>query len=222
MRAIIFDVETSGLGPGSAVVEIGWQEVDDSFSIVDKDESLIDPQVPISASAAGVHGIMDHDVADSPTLEEYMTVVHEMPFMGEDVMFIAHNAKFDVGYLGQWVNVKKTLCSLKLARKLWPDSPDHKLQTLRVFLGLPYTKGDAHSAMSDVEVVRQLLLRAHIDFGLSLEQMEAKANEPVVISIMPFGKHKGTPMRDLPKSYREWALKNLDLDPDLRKAFETA
>jgi uncharacterized protein (DUF3820 family) len=29
-------------------------------------------------------------------------------------------------------------------------------------------------------------------------------------SLMPFGKHKGTPIKDLPSSYVAWALENLD------------
>ncbi len=38
---------------------------------------------------------------------------------------------------------------------------------------------------------------------------------------MPFGKHRGVPIKDLPKDYVRWALGNLaDLDEYLRRALE--
>ena len=39
--------------------------------------------------------------------------------------------------------------------------------------------------------------------------------------IMPFGKHKGDCIEDVPTQYLEWVIDNIhDLDPILRKAIE--
>ena len=38
--------------------------------------------------------------------------------------------------------------------------------------------------------------------------------------IMPFGKHAGTPIHEIPRGYLRWALANLDLSPELRQAME--
>ena len=39
--------------------------------------------------------------------------------------------------------------------------------------------------------------------------------------IMPFGKHKGKPLEDIPLDYIEWSLENLDdLRPSLREELE--
>ncbi|HBZ18829.1 MAG TPA: DNA polymerase III subunit epsilon, partial [Betaproteobacteria bacterium] len=35
---------------------------------------------------------------------------------------------------------------------------------------------------------------------------------------MPFGKHKGSLLSDMPRDYKEWLLKQGDIDPYLRKA----
>jgi len=35
---------------------------------------------------------------------------------------------------------------------------------------------------------------------------------------MPFGKHKGTPLRDLPPSYVNWCIENLAHDNWVRQA----
>jgi hypothetical protein len=38
------------------------------------------------------------------------------------------------------------------------------------------------------------------------------------LNTMPFGKHKGTPIRDLPSDYIRWVLENLNLRDQLFKA----
>lgn len=221
MRFIIFDTETSGLGSGAGICELAYCEIDDQCNVISKGNSLIDPGCPISPSATGIHGIYDSHVANSPTIEEYMTVVHEIPpFLGDEVIFIAHNAKFDVRFLKDWVNIGQEFCTLRLARNVWPESPDHKLQTLRVFLGLPMVRGDAHSAAGDVEVVRQLLLRAMTETDSTMEEMALFLSKPEKIDVFPFGKHKGVKLKDVPKDYIKWALKNLEMESGLKAALE--
>ena len=215
----IFDTETSGIGHGHGVCEFAYMTIDEDFQILDQDVSLIDPECRISADASGVHGIRNSDVEDSPTLEEYMTIVKDKPF-AKPTVFIAHNARFDIGFLKDWVNIDKPFCTLRLARKLWPNAESHKLQTLRMELDLPFVRGDAHSALGDVEVVRQMLIRAREEFGYTIEEMIEMAAAPVKIEKFPFGKHKGVPLSELPKQYVTWALKNLDLEPDLKAALE--
>ena len=40
-------------------------------------------------------------------------------------------------------------------------------------------------------------------------------------TIMPFGKHKGLLLADVPSSYKQWLLGQSDVDPFLRKALES-
>lgn len=220
LKLIIADCETPSLKVEDGVVEVAFMEIDYNAEVISQESSLIDPEVPITPGAAGVHGIRDVDVADAPTLEEYMTIVKDQPYLKDEWVFIGHNSKFDFARLGHWFNSTTQLCTLRLARKLWPESPDHKLQTLRMYLNLPFVRGDAHSALGDVEVCRQILKLAMQEFGYTMEELIAIANEPVEITTMPFGKHRGVLIKDLPAQYKSWALKNLDLEPDLRKALE--
>jgi len=37
---------------------------------------------------------------------------------------------------------------------------------------------------------------------------------------MPFGKHKGLPIREVPADYRRWLLGQSDVDPYLRRALQ--
>lgn len=55
------------------------------------------------------------------------------------------------------------------------------------------------------------------DFGYTLWDLFELANTPIQMTKMTFGKHKGTPLKDLPASYASWLLnKTENLDPDLR------
>lgn len=55
------------------------------------------------------------------------------------------------------------------------------------------------------------------DFGYTLWDLFELANTPIQMTKIGFGKHKGTPLKDLPASYVSWLLNKTDnLDPDLR------
>lgn len=215
MRIIIGDVETSGLGEDAGVVEVAWVETDDQLNVKSSAYSLIDPGVPISPSASGVHGITAADVMGMPSMVE---------FMGDalaegDVLLVAHNVAFDERFFGPHIgNLVGTLCTLKMARLLYPDAENHKLQTLRYTLGID--GGEAHSASGDVAVLHELLKRMLDDSSMTLAQFYELSQRPVLIENMPFGKHKGLPLRDLPSGYRKWLLALDNLDDNLRYSLE--
>lgn len=218
MNFIAADVETSGFGPQAKIVEVALTEVNADLSIGASVASLINPGIPIPPSASAVHHITDAMVAESPTEEQFFA---QFPGLAsEPAVVIAHNAAFDIQYLGKHFHPDSTtLCTLRLARHLYPDLENHKLQTLRYTFNLD--AGRAHSADGDTLVLVNLLKYIHEDTGLDLIQMYELAKSPVLVKNMPFGKHKGTALVDLPKDYVTWALKNMsNLEPDLRAALE--
>ena len=61
------------------------------------------------------------------------------------------------------------------------------------------------------------------DHGKTLEDLVEISNKPKVITHLPFGKHKGVAIKDVPKAYIQWMLNTVqNLDPELRKALEAA
>lgn len=219
LRILIIDTETTGLKANAAVCEIAWIELNPSLEIVDRVYSLIDPQIPIEPSASGVHGITDKDVADAPTMQEFLDIVAGNPFDDGEIVVVAHNAAFDMKFVGSYIkNLAGTLCTLKVARRVYPEADDYKLQTLRYALGLDVQAADAHSATGDVEVCYTLLLRMMKDSGLDIEGLIELSNMPTVISKMPFGKHRGTKLVDLPADYIHWLLHKAEINDDLRAA----
>jgi len=217
----VFDTESASFDGG--VVEIALVVLDDSFNVVVEVESLIDPERPISPQAMGIHHITDEMVWAEPTLAEWDRM-NDRPFMTPDLIVCGHNVAFDIRMCKAVLPEQHTsLCTLKLARAVWPDAPDHKLQTLRYMLGLD--AGDAHRAMGDVKACVSLLRKVREVKGWALQQMLEACRKPLSTStLMPFGKHKGTKLSDLPKSYITWALSPSGLtscDPDLRAALES-
>lgn len=219
-HAHVFDTETASLQGG--VAEIAIAVINENFDVVWSADSLINPERPIDPSASGVHHITDAMVKNSPTLREFMAM-HNHPFDFPDLTLVGHNVAFDIRMCAQVLPPTfRKACTLKLARAVWPkEVSDHKLQTLRYHFGLE--SGDAHRAMGDVHTTISLMKLISKTRGWSLAEMVRQAQAPISLDTpFPFGKHKGTKLRDIPKAYASWALRELkDLDPDLKVALTT-
>lgn len=214
---IVFDTETSGLGPNAGVCEVAWIRIDDGMNVLSKHRSLINPGVPISPSASGIHHITDEMCYNAPTLEQYLQA-EAAHFKTGKILMIAHNAPFDAKFLRPHVRELETMCTLKLARRAWPESPDHKLPTLMYFLNLP-TLGN-HNALDDVLTCLGVLKLGCHQLGLTLEEAFTLLRKPQEVTIMPFGKeHKGKPLSEVPLSFLQWCLTK-DIDADLRYSIE--
>ena len=79
----------------------------------------------------------------------------------------------------------------------------------------------AHDALGDVIVLKNFydhLLQSHTQ-----EEMIEMCSRPILMEIMPFGKHKGKRIQEVAVSERRslaYMLETFDLDQDLRYSFE--
>lgn len=213
MRYFILDVETSGFGESAGICDIAWVEVDEDLNEIETVTSLIDPEVPITPSAMGVHHITNEMVENEPTISEFFTIVRDGRIAG-DVCLIGHRIEFDYGFVNPWFeSITTQLCTLRLARRFFPDLADHKLQTIRYALGL---EGDAHRAMGDVRTCLGFLRYLKDKTGYNLVDLIGIEKRPLFIKNMPFGKHRGEKLNDLPISYLRWLRDVAEIDADLR------
>ena len=218
MRWLLVDTETTGISADDKVCEMAYVEIDDAFNVIRSGNSLINPGIPIHYAASSINGITDVMVKDAPTLEDYM-LSEGSPLRGE-VTLIAHNLDFDFRFLKAYTDdsVGK-LCTLKCARVLYPDAANHKQGTLAAMLGIQVAREKAHSADGDLDVLLQLLQCLCRDAGTDLYGLLEVQRRPRPISKMPFGKHKGVPLAELPNNYIFWLLNKAEnLDADLRTA----
>jgi len=158
----VIDFETTGLSPahGARPTEVAVVRVRGG-EIVDRFQSLMNPGMPIPYDIQAFTGITDAMVRRAPSIGEVM---------GEAVRFVggfplvAHNAAFDRKF---WERETRGLeprhdntfvCSLLLARRLFPNAPNHKLATLVRMLRLP-SDGRFHRALADAECTAHLFIR---------------------------------------------------------------
>ncbi len=153
LSLVAFDTETSGAYPvGSDIVEYGAVKYRQG-QIVGRQQFLFKPRELMSDFIIKIHGITNEMVQDAPSISEKINEIHE--FMRGSVL-LAHHAPFDLGFLAFEFEKAKlpfpetiNLCSSLLARKLIPESGNHKLQTLVKFLNID--GGSAHRAFDDAQ-----------------------------------------------------------------------
>lgn len=174
----------------------------------------------ISWGAMAVHHITPTDLIGKP---DYTTF--ELP---EGVEYIiGHNIDYDVKAIatcGVDTSNIKSICTLALARHVWPNLDAHNLSALIYFICNGSDKAremlkNAHSASADINLTANLLhtivKATNISSMQELWELSEKARVP---THMHFGKHRGVAIADLPPSYVTWLLKQEDLDPYLRQA----
>lgn len=158
----VFDVETTGMSPvSSRIVEIAAARIE-CDGTVRRFQTLVNPGVKIPRGVIGIHHIDDEMVRDAP---DFSGVGSEFLAFAASSTLVAHNAKFDLGFLQEslaraglplWQG--KTLDSLRLIRRTHPGLPGYSLQFLREYFGLKSSpEMRAHRASADVEWTCQLL-----------------------------------------------------------------
>jgi DNA polymerase-3 subunit epsilon len=107
-----------------------------------------------------IHGLTRFDVQDAP---EFPAIAPELlARLARADIVIAHCAAFDMGHLRETLDYFglphpkfNYLCTCNLARRIWPDLPNHKLNTLAAHLGHDFQH---HHAKSDAEAAGRVLL----------------------------------------------------------------
>jgi len=183
--------------------------------------------MPISIDAMTVHHITNEMVLDKPSFRDSDTWKQLRDLVNADGnVVIAHNAAFDVDMLKkEGIKTKSVICTLKLARYFDKEGviPKYGLQYLRYYLSLNVT-ATPHTALGDILVLEALFNRIHakavVEFGEdAVSKMIEVSRKPVLYRRMPFGKHKGLKMEEVPVDYLQW-LSGTELEEDLRYTFE--
>ena len=128
------------------------------------------------------HGLTHLDVLDAP---EFPAIAPELleRLVRADIV-IAHNAAFDIDHLRVTLNhfgMKNPefdyLCTCNLARRVWPDLPDHKLDTLAAHIGHEFRH---HHAQADAETAGRVLLAMmkHANANTPRELLQKAGLEP--------------------------------------------
>ena len=158
---IVFDLETTGLSAagGDRITEIGAVRLHEG-AVSDTFDTFVNPERPIPAKITQLTGITDEMVADAPS--EAAALAAFYAFCGDTRVLVAHNAGFDTGFLRQAAKRQGmdyafgAVDTVPLARALYPELKNHKLDTVAEHLHL----GDFnhHRACDDAAVLAEIYL----------------------------------------------------------------
>ncbi|MCX7098521.1 MAG: exonuclease domain-containing protein [Methylococcales bacterium] len=162
------DLETTGANATiDRITEIGVVLVDGQG--VQEWSQLIQPQTRIPAFIEQLTGISNAMVADAPCFEH---IAAELDTLLQGCLFIAHNARFDYGFLKNefkrvGINFRPTvLCTVKLSRALFPEYRHHNLDSLITRHGLIVTA--RHRALGDAQLIHQFWQQLHVTFDATV------------------------------------------------------
>lgn len=154
-RIAFIDLETTGANPEhDRITEIGIVEVEGDE--VSRWSTLVNPQRSIPEFIQRMTGISNAMVADAPPFE---AVAEELKARLKGRLFVAHNARFDYGFVRQEFKrlgarfQADVLCTVRLSRALFPEHPKHNLDSLIARHSL--VANDRHRALADADLIWQ-------------------------------------------------------------------
>jgi len=178
----VIDFETTGISPaqGARATEIAAVLVAGG-RVVGRFQSLMNAGAWVPPFIEQLTGISNAMLRGAPPARE---VMHEVMRFTRGCPLVAHNAAFDRGFWqaeGAAAGCEpdaahRFACTMLLARRLYPQAPNHRLGTLAALHRLP-DHGRAHRALADALTTAELLLQMQRD--LAERHATALAGRPV-------------------------------------------
>lgn len=202
----VIDFETTGMSPhgGGRATEIAAVLVRDG-RVLGSYQSHVCTGVPVPPFIEQLTGISNEMLAAAPAAAQVMCEVAEFT---RGCPLVAHNAAFDRSF---WQHefalagltpdpAHEFACTVLLARRLYPDSPNCKLGTLAQFHALP-DSGRAHRALADALTTAHLLLRMQDDLAAryAAELGDAPVEHGLLVRLQRSTRHA------LQRCVRDWS-----------------
>ena len=182
------DLETTGTSArDDRVTEVGVVRVDADAGVSEW-SALVNPECSIPPGVQALTGITNAMVAGAPTFRQ---IADDLAAQIGECVFVAHNARFDYGFLKhEFARLRRSfsarvLCTVKLSRRLYPDSGPHNLDAVIARHGLDAS--DRHRALGDARILWafvQALYRelAPSDIEAAVERILRKPSLPPQLS----------------------------------------
>lgn len=195
------DIETTGMSlTRDRIIEIGILRVEEN-QLVKSYQTLINPQTYISPFIEQMTGIQKDELDAAPMFEDVKETILELL---EDCIFVAHNVRFDYGFIKsefERFNRKfqaKHFCTVKLSRLLYPRYRHHNLDSLIKRFQFDCTR--RHRAFDDAavlfsfyqtlqknfepsvleEALARIMKKAYLPIGIPPETIETLPQTPGV------------------------------------------
>ena len=157
-RYAIIDIETTGLNARRDKITEIAAVIYEEGEIMNQWSSLINPERTVPEEITRITGISTEMIQDQPKFYE---IAKEFLELVEGCLFVAHNVRFDYGFireeyarLGYSFSMKR-LCTLRLSKKTIPGLQSYSLGFLIKHLGIQVQR--RHRALDDALATCQLL-----------------------------------------------------------------
>ena len=198
----IIDIETTGGRANQQKITEIAIVIHDGEKVIDEYETLLDPERSIPPQITLITGIDDEMVKDKPKFYEVAKKIVEMT---EGRIFVAHNVRFDYGFIKEefkrlgYTFSRKQLCTVRLARKVFPGLRSYALGNLIKYFKIKVNA--RHRAMADtmatVELFEMMMAEQNgaseakdfinrgvkeskLPHGITLESLHALPDQPGV------------------------------------------
>lgn len=172
----ILDIETTGGSPKTEKITEIAIFFHDGEKVVEEWSTLVNPEKPIPYFITGLTGITNEMVADAPKFYE---IAKELVEKTENHTIVGHNVNFDYSFIKSEFRQlgfqydRKTLCTVKLSRKVFPGHRSYSLGKLCKELGIEIrdrhrASGDALATVKLFEMIRDQQ-NGNGDLGILIE-----------------------------------------------------
>ncbi len=167
-RFIIFDVETPNHF-NNRMSSVGICILENN-EITDEKYYLINPECEFDLFNIELTGITPEMIQGKCNFRE---VWDEIEGLFSSGILVAHNAQFDMSVLAKclkayditWKCQTEYACTCTIGKKLLPDFPNHKLDTMCNILGFEL---DHHNALSDARACA-LIMKKYLQAGANVD-----------------------------------------------------
>lgn len=233
LNFIAHDFETTGVnaktcGVVQSAIAIVSIDIFGNWEIEAEEVAYHHPGCPIPAGAAAVHGITDERVKGLPDYEESLpeTYAEAMKYNPQGV--IGYNSNRFDNVIAKRVGMPDLmgLDMMVAANRMMSRGHITRARLVDAYEQLTGNEPtNAHDAMADVKMTLELIkpvmkimeFEGFPDFVGWLTTPEANPKLK-----MPFGKHKGSPLEIIPKSYLQWLANKEDLQEELALSVRAA
>jgi len=163
MREICFDTETTGTSVeyGDRIIEIGALELIDHVPTGKIFHEYINPERDVPQEAVAIHGITNEQLVDKPKF--YEIAQKWIDFVGDDGIFVAHNAPFDMGFINfelkkcgyKTYDNDRVVDTLVIARKKFPGQ-HNSLDALCKRFNIDDSARTFHGALLDAQLLAEV------------------------------------------------------------------
>ncbi|MBI2012042.1 GIY-YIG nuclease family protein [Candidatus Daviesbacteria bacterium] len=195
-KIVFVDIETTGMRFNfDRIIEIGILQVEKdnedpiNYNLTKTFHSLINPEHHLPNEISLLTGITDQELDHAPTFREIKDEISEA--IGDSI-FVAHNVRFDYGFLkAEFKRLDidfspKHFCTVKLSKALFPRFKHHNLDAL--IERFNFNCSNRHRAFDDASILwefYQIILKSlsKEKIILALNQVLKRPSRPVNIDV---------------------------------------